>query len=111
MVKAPRHVDVGPYRYKVVLDRAAIDRKSVEFEHALDGKFDLVGQTITLSPELGFDGLRDTLLHELLHALLVTLELDGKKEERIVLALAPLLLDTLRRNPKLVRFLLGERSP
>lgn len=108
-MKPPRHVDIGPYRYRVVVDGAAIDRKSVEFEHALDGKFDGHNQTLTISPALGFDGVRDTLLHEILHGVLVPLELNETKEERVVLFLAPALLDLLRRNGDLVAFLLKDR--
>lgn len=109
-MKPPRHVDVGPYRYRIVVGTAAIDRKSVEMGSELVGKYDGVAQTITLDPTLRFDGVRDTLLHELLHALLVPLELDDKEEERIIQQLSPALLDLLRRNPKLARYLLAERA-
>lgn len=105
-MKPPRTVTLGPYRLEIVVDGAALDRKSVEFEAELSGKFDLPAQRVILSPTLAPDVLRETLLHELLHGLLVPLELGHKREERIVLTLAPALLDTLRRNPTLVRFLL-----
>lgn len=51
------------------------------------------------------------MLHEVLHACLYQtclreMEVWGKNhEEAIVVALAPILLDTLRRNPKLVAYL------
>jgi hypothetical protein len=48
--------------------------------------------------------LRDTLLHEVLHA--VSYELYLELEERQVHILANGLLDTLRRNPKFTQFLL-----
>lgn len=47
--------------------------------------------------------MRDTLLHEVLHA--VSNELHLELEERQVHVLANALLDTLRRNPKFTQFL------
>lgn len=49
--------------------------------------------------------LRDTLLHEVIHAL--SFELHLELEERQVHVLASGLLDTLRRNPELAMFLLS----
>lgn len=61
---------------------------------------------------------RDTLLHELLHALCDVMGVSKggsaallptqDDEERFVHALSPLLLDMLRSNPELVDFLLAE---
>lgn len=51
-----------------------------------------------------------TLLHEALHAVWSTTglrQLDNDLEEQVVVGLAPLLLDTLKRNPDLVAFLTG----
>lgn len=49
---------------------------------------------------------RDTVLHELLHAALLVM---GKgREEEIVSALSPVLLDVLRSNPELVAYLVDE---
>lgn len=53
---------------------------------------------------------RDTILHEILHAVIAETGLrawfsDQDKEEEMVLVLAPALLEVLRENPALVRYL------
>lgn len=58
--------------------------------------------------------VRDTVLHETIHAVLSMAYLDQEKDvfrtardgERVVEALGTNLLDTLRRNPDLVRYLM-----
>lgn len=63
--------------------------------------------------ELSADQERDTLLHEVIHAVLSLTKLDGQRDhfktseasERIVTVLSTHLLDTLRRNPALVEYL------
>lgn len=61
--------------------------------------------TINVNPTQSDENARDTLLHEVIHAL----ETEGqlKMNERQVRLLATLLLAALRQNPKLVAFLLG----
>lgn len=57
--------------------------------------------------------VRDTLLHEILHALWKESGLgagEGASEEVIVRQLATSLLATLRENPPLVRFLLSKED-
>lgn len=73
------------------------------------GTIRLTPQRITIAGSMGPDQARDTLLHEVLHGLLriVNLIPDDKEEERVVVALAPLLLDALRRNPGLVEYLVA----
>lgn len=51
-----------------------------------------------------------TLLHEVLHAVWVFTPLPTKREEDVVTALSPILLDVLRRNPEVVAFLVGEAA-
>ena len=104
----PTHVQVGPIRYSLAVDQAAIDHtgsgKAGNTNHPL--------QTILLSSEQGPDQEADTVLHEVLHACLHQSdgELSVEQEERLVLSLAPLLLDTLRRNPELVAYLMGAKE-
>jgi hypothetical protein len=59
---------------------------------------------INVSPASADDQQRDTLLHEVIHALEVEGQL--KMTERQVTGLATLLLSSLRHNPKLAQFLL-----
>ena len=66
--------------------------------------------------EHGPDQQRDTLLHEIVHAVLIladTHDIPGtfkneRERERSVSVLATHLLDAFRRNPKLVDYLTGE---
>lgn len=95
---------------------AALDPTDPETFQAL-GHCDRSRQRITLrGPDgLAEDAARAVLLHEVLHAIIGTgrippFHTDGghghDSEEIIVASLAPLLLDTLRDNPDLVRALL-----
>lgn len=95
----PRSIRVGPFTWTVSYDPFLMDAVGETKAEQL---------TIRLKPGHAPDYERDTLVHELIHACLVhsPLELDHDLEEKICLALAPALLDTLRRNPKLAAYLL-----
>ena len=102
MSKPLEFLQVGPFRYAVVFDREPL---------AIAG--DALGSTLTpdqriiIRPGLPADQLADTVLHEALHALCDVAQLfsSPRTEETVVSRLAPLLLDLLRRNPRLVTLL------
>lgn len=109
----PKTIDVGPYRYRVVVDGDAIARVSVaDGAPALAGHHDPAAQVITIDPALGPDAMAETLLHEVLHASLeqVPNDLTTAEEEGLVLGLGFVVLDVLRKNPALVTFLTARRS-
>lgn len=82
--------------------RDEIDRESM-------GAANLRRQILAISTEQHPEQERDTLLHEAVHMLLRLLDLEGRKaDERFVNAFTTGLLDTLRRNPGLTRYLFGE---
>lgn len=112
MAKLPASIQIGPYLVTVTRGQAAIDRQSITSGSRLAGHFDPEAQRITLDPALGPDMLAETLLHEVMHgvseAVGKPLGTDGEDEERMIRALAPVLLDTLRRNPSLAAFLLSD---
>lgn len=96
----PRTVRVGPHRYKIVV--------------VPDGALDSAGQVghcnserlvIALSGDQEPSQLADTLLHELGHALLRTLQLSDEDNERVCLVLGPGLLGLVRDNPRLIAWL------
>lgn len=96
--------DIIPIRWSAQ-DIATASRKEGEPLYGLyhDGE-------IILDP--GVRQQSDTLLHEILHALISKTGLaeqggilHGEAEEQMVQALTPLLLHVLRENPALVRFL------
>lgn len=109
-MKAPRTVQVLAQRIKITEVAHLVDDDT---EQDLHGYYLSDDQIIALSTSQGDDMRRRTLLHELFHAIFeavaVTEQLnhhDVKLEERIVKAISGVTLDTLRRNPALVMFLL-----
>lgn len=71
------------------------------------GQLSASRQWIAIRKDQGKDQLRDTLLHELLHCCYYMMKGDTGDEETIGM-IAPVLLDLLRSNPQVVRFLLEE---
>lgn len=117
MTALPRRLVIGHLTYTVARDQGAIDRKSLEQGGELAGYSWDCDQSILLAEKLGPDTEAETLLHEVLHQCLATagVRLDedaaaGVKEleERAVRSMAGALLATLRRNPKLVAYLVGD---
>ena len=102
----PRRLKVGPHRYAVECSTDLL------FHGDRRGSTDVDRHRIIVASDLAPSLTRETVLHELLHALWDTtplrLEPISKREEDVVTALAPPLLDTLRRNPKLVAYLTTE---
>jgi hypothetical protein len=101
---APRNVKIGPFKYAL--------RWSVrvpEQEHGpLYGYCDNDEQIIYCRRTgVHHDQIADTLMHEILHAALHVgrTNLTENQEEKVVAALAPLLLDILRRNPQVLAYL------
>lgn len=97
---------------------AALDPTEADTVEAL-GHCNRALQRITIrgGGALTEDKARETLLHEVLHAVIGTARIppfsaesghgEHDSEEAIVSMLAPLLLDTLRRNPELVAALIS----
>ncbi|MFZ4431667.1 MAG: hypothetical protein ACOYOQ_00570 [Microthrixaceae bacterium] len=97
----PGKLRVGPFTYRVVVDEGRIPSD-------LYGACDKSHHVISLHPNQSGDRLRATLLHEVIHALCdVAAVDDDKAEEAVATRLAPLLLDVLRDNPRLVEYLTG----
>lgn len=106
-MKPPRFIHVGPYEYSVDQGTVAV----AALDAGDDGSCDFHDVRITVNPARPEQVQRDTLLHEVLHAIgaLTGLraELGDEAEERVVSRLGSALLDTLRRNPELVEYLLS----
>ena len=111
MSQLPTHIQVGPMRYSLVVNQAAIN----EIAPGIFGRTRNKEQSIVLAEGQGPDQEADTVLHETLHACFMTAGITDSKagtlEEEIINALSPLLLDTLRRNPDLVAYLLAKEEP
>ena len=92
---------VGPYSYTVDTTHSAIDalRRALE-DPNLVGHISYHERRIVLAPTQNTNNLVVAFWHELLHA---CMDLAGFKDEdyaeTVVTRLAPILVDTLRRNP------------
>jgi hypothetical protein len=102
----PKEVEVGPYTYTIA-HGDAVTRRQLGGDHGETDHSELV---IKIN-ERAAGVVRETLVHELLHTFS---DLAGLQEqygadtdEQWCRRLAPCLLDTLRRNPELVDFLLA----
>lgn len=108
---APRSVIVGPFRYTISRNRAAIAAAAKERGEELEGCLQAHKLLLLVSPDMPEERQAEAMLHELLHAICdatgLTVPLGHKAEERVVAAMSPALLDMLRRNPKLVAYLLA----
>lgn len=112
-MKPPTHVRIGPYRYRVELaDLGDMADPEDEREDNGFGEYAPEVETIRLNKNQRPDSLADTLLHEVLHAVLgytgaqeMLKTFNDSAEEFVVSALTGELLNVLRRNPSLVSFL------
>ena len=102
-MKPPRHITVGPHRYKVVLDRTGALGDS-----GRSGQCSPSRLTITIDADQEPSQLADSILHEAAgHAPLQSLGLEEEIEERICGALGSGLLALIRDNPKLIDWMRG----
>ena len=109
-MKPPGKVKVGPHSYRIRYDKDAIDLKATELnERRLYGLTEPVHAVIHVDPTLAKSQKQDTVLHEVLHACLSLIgwdeSLSAEKEERLVRALSPVLLQVLQDNPRLCAYL------
>lgn len=98
-------VQIGPMAYKV--ERTDLVDAS--------GRCDFDQLVIHINKRLCHGAAREILLHEVLHAIFNATGYDiwigeGEVTEDAILRLSPLLLDVLRRNPALVKFLMKDPS-
>lgn len=103
----PKTVQIGAIVYEVKTDKATINQAAVDGSTAFYGHIRSGQADILIDPEQAIHHQRMTLLHEVLHGCFYVTMLDKKWEERAVRLLAGPLLDTLRRNPDLVAYLLA----
>ncbi len=105
----PRRLLVSVHTYAIVWDESGLVGRHADNRGSTD-KDELL---IALDARLPASRQRETLLHEVLHAAWGSTSLRStgahEHEEVVVDALAPVLLDALRRNPALVAFLLANR--
>lgn len=113
-MKPPKKIEVGPTLYVVKIDPDFLNAEAVNqgYLRGLYGLTDHHTCTIYLHEENSPPRQREVSMHEVLHVVTENCGIAGEygrvKDEDIVSRMAPLLLDTLRRNPKYVDYWLGE---
>ena len=112
MTEVPAAVQVGPYRFDVLVDDEAHARAVRNNNGDVYGYTEYREQRITIDPNQSADHIRVTLVHELLHAVCHATgadqlldDVDSGAEERLIQILAPALDDLLHRNDELVAYL------
>ena len=109
----PTWVDIGPHRYTIHWDQAAIDRERVKEESpGLRGHIRYGENKIVIDPTMAPSHQRRTLLHELLHGILDVTGWTSVAPEKpdcddFLVRIDSMLLDTMRRNPHVVAWLLS----
>lgn len=109
MRKLPDKVQISAFTYIISADQEYLDKEGEERGEKLVGLSEHEAQKITIS-EAANDFMADTLLHEIIHQCIrVTgIEIKNEKmEEHLICVMTPVLLDTLRRNPTVVKYLLA----
>lgn len=104
--KRPVGVCVGPHRYRLVFDRAAMNAASAEHGERLVGRCDNEQLIIVIDPKLAPSQSAETVVHEVLHACMDLIgaseDINSDIEERLVRRLAPVVAQVVAANPKLV---------
>ena len=99
-------IAVGCFRYGVAVDPVPFRARA---EHdGDDGYVNHDRGEMVIRPDMGICRQQETVMHEVMHAVWHMSGLPRKDSEEVVKRISPLLLDTLRRNPHLRDFLLGE---
>jgi len=103
--RLPRRVKLGGQSW-------TLQRVHLDDELGIFGRFKDRQSLIELDADQGIDQERNTVTHELLHAVASTARVfdEPDDEERVVSALAPWLLAMLRDNPALVSYLTARDS-
>lgn len=94
-MKLPKSVKVGPYTFEIV-ETADLGGREI-------GHCDKNNLRICIDPNLPDDKKKNTLIHEILHAIYEVWAIDDdSKEEPVVNALASGLQTVFKDNPKLL---------
>lgn len=107
MTDLPSRVQIGPFIYTVTEDESAYNKKSVDEGAALWGHIAYGKSEITVNPDQGAGHKRMSLLHEVLHGVWHLHDVKHESDEELLRSMTASLLDTLRRNPDLVAYLLA----
>ena len=100
MQKIPKYVEIIGLKYSVVI--------STEMSEEELGRCDYNNQKILISKHQASDTMRDTLLHEIIHAVHWLMGLgDNSTEEEFTSRTTTGLRSVMLQNPEVVNYLLG----
>ncbi len=102
-VAIPERIYIGGVWYRVLLEDELENDDGIE----LLGQHDYGRLALHLSRATAPELLPFVLLHEVLHACVTVCGADSHQEEHLVAGLSHVLLQVLRENPNLVRYLLS----
>ena len=108
----PAYVEIGPHLYYIHEDEQTFNEMTKKFGEA-EGYTDHYRMLISLNPEHGLSQKRSVLLHEIEHCiwrLRGWTTPEGITEEDIVVRFETGLLDMIRRNPDVIRYLQAEHE-
>lgn len=91
----PRYLKVGPFTYTIELHDGYWNKDN----ERVYGETDERTATIHLDVDASSEMIRDSILHEVLHTILLMYD---KDDEDLVRLLAPMLLGFMRDNPKMM---------
>ena len=91
----PRYLRIGPFNYTVELHDGYWNKDDVRVYGEVDERACTINLDVDASPEV----VRDSIVHEIIHAILMMYD---KDDEELVRLLAPMLLQVMRDNPRLM---------
>lgn len=91
----PRYLRIGPFNYTVELHDGYWNKDDERVYGEVDERTATINLDVDASPEM----IRDAVLHEVIHAILIMYD---KDDEDLVRVLAPMLLQFMRDNPKMI---------
>lgn len=97
-MEIPGHLRIGPFNYVVEAHEGYWNKDDTRVYGELDERTSTINLDIDASPDV----IRDSILHEIFHAILIMYE---KDDEELVRLLSPMMLQVLRDNPELVAIL------
>ncbi len=107
-IERPAYVDIGPHRFTIHYDQQYFLDLARSGGRDRFGETSMANMTMIISPARAFTGMQETLLHEILHALIwqagITIpenpDASGdEREETLVGQMSGILLDCIKRNP------------
>ncbi len=111
-IKLPPHVQVGPYNFKIeYVEKPGSFMKGEQKDQDLSGCVSFDNLTIYICINQAPMVMADTLLHEVNHVIWAVSggwAYEDADEERIISMMTTTQLDTFLRNPKLMKFILGQ---